>query len=346
MPHVGLPGRVGQHLGDVERVGAGGGVVGDLPRALALPQRLPLGLDGLRVVAALRAHARVRLAAEKAWTFGRGGVMSVTGDARPRESDIAHSLLCTATVLAALLPPRHGVRRFLRLPAERLLAAQRGQGPGRTRLVRATATTASSARRRASTPTTRRGSRARSSGAPALHFDGGDFVTIPDSSDLEPQQVTVSAWFRGSGIARQLQVPGRQGLEPVRDRLLRALHGRERRPAFYVSDGTRPTASRSPPTPARACGTASGTTPSGTFDGSTVRLFIDGKEIGTGTPRGGAPIGYGTPARQHDARRLRRHLRPQPDRRPRRGVDLEEGAARRRHLEEGAASSSLRTEPR
>ena len=35
---------------------------------------------------------------------------------------------------------------------------------------------------------------------------------------------------------------------------------------------------------------------SGTFDGSTVRLFIDGKQIGSGTAGGGAPIGYGTPA--------------------------------------------------
>ena len=72
----GSPGRVGQHLGDVVGVGAGGSVVGDLPRALALPHRLPLGLDGLRVVAALRAHARVRLAAEKAWTFGCGDAAS------------------------------------------------------------------------------------------------------------------------------------------------------------------------------------------------------------------------------------------------------------------------------
>ena len=76
MPHVGLPGRVGQHLGDVERLGAVGGLVRDLPSALALPQRLPLGLDGLRVVTALRAHARVRLAAEKASTFGCGDAMS------------------------------------------------------------------------------------------------------------------------------------------------------------------------------------------------------------------------------------------------------------------------------
>ena len=33
----------------------------------------------------------------------------------------------------------------------------------------------------------------------ALHFDGDDYVTIPDSNSLEPQQMTVSAWFRGSG---------------------------------------------------------------------------------------------------------------------------------------------------
>src|SRR5438876_660217 len=32
----------------------------------------------------------------------------------------------------------------------------------------------------------------------ALRFDGGDFVTIPDSASLHPQQLTVSLWFRGS----------------------------------------------------------------------------------------------------------------------------------------------------
>ena len=35
---------------------------------------------------------------------------------------------------------------------------------------------------------------------------------------------------------------------------------------------------------------------SGTFDGNTVRLFIDGKEIGSGMPRDARPIGYGTPS--------------------------------------------------
>ena len=64
-----------------------------------------------------------------------------------------------------------------------------------------------------------------------LHFDGNQFVQIPDSNDLEPQPMTVSAWFRGSG-ARQLPVPRGQGLEPVLDGLLRPLLGPERRAAL------------------------------------------------------------------------------------------------------------------
>ena len=62
VPHVRLARRIGQHLGDVVRVGAPQVVVAHLPRALALPERLPLGLDGLRVIAALRAHGARRLA--------------------------------------------------------------------------------------------------------------------------------------------------------------------------------------------------------------------------------------------------------------------------------------------
>jgi hypothetical protein len=59
--HVRVARRIGQHLEHVERVAAGV-VVRHLPRPLALPQRLPLGLDGLGVVAALAAHEAVRLA--------------------------------------------------------------------------------------------------------------------------------------------------------------------------------------------------------------------------------------------------------------------------------------------
>ena len=67
----------------------------------------------------------------------------------------------------------------------------------------------------------------------------------------------------------------------------------------------------------------------------TVRLFIDGKEIGNGRPRGGAPIGYGTPSGNTTLGAYGGTCDLDPDRRPRRGVDLEEGAARRGDLEEG-----------
>jgi hypothetical protein len=64
--------------------------------------------------------------------------------------------------------------------------------------------------------------------------------------------------------------------------------------AFYVGDGTTAGFSRS---------SEANTTvwdgkwhnASGTYDGSTVRLFIDGKEIGTGTPAS-TPVQYGLPS--------------------------------------------------
>ncbi len=61
VPHVRLAARVGQHLEHV-RAGRAVAVVGDLPRALALPDRLPLGLDLLRVEAVLGGHGARRLA--------------------------------------------------------------------------------------------------------------------------------------------------------------------------------------------------------------------------------------------------------------------------------------------
>ena len=128
-----------------------------------------------------------------------------------------------------------------------------------------------------------------------LHFDGGEFVTIPDSNDLEPQQMTVSTWFRNTRLARAAQVPRRQGLEPVRDGLLRALHRPERRPRVLRQRRHRTGVTISADA-GQGVWDGKWHNASGTFDGNTVRLFIDGKEIGTGMPRGGAPIGYDTPA--------------------------------------------------
>ena len=96
-----------------------------------------------------------------------------------------------------------------------------------------------------------------------LRFDGGDFVSIPDSNSLEPQQMTVSAWFRGNGSPGKLQVPGREGLEPVRDRVLRPLHGQRRRHGLLRRRRAGLRLHPAPPRHPRASGTASGTTPRG-----------------------------------------------------------------------------------
>jgi hypothetical protein len=115
-----------------------------------------------------------------------------------------------------------------------------------------------------------------------LHFDGGDFVSIPDSNSLEPQQMTVSAWFRGNGSPgnfKYLVAKGSNLCESSTYGLYTSGNGGL---AFYVGDGTTPGFSRSPEAPATVWD-GKWHHASGTYDGNVVRLFIDGKEIGTGT---------------------------------------------------------------
>ena len=77
VPHVRLARGVGQHLEHVGLRRAVAVVVGDLPGALALPDRLPLGLDGVRVVAAL-GHGSAEVSA------GAAGPATPRGSGRRR----------------------------------------------------------------------------------------------------------------------------------------------------------------------------------------------------------------------------------------------------------------------
>lgn len=128
-----------------------------------------------------------------------------------------------------------------------------------------------------------------------LHFDGGEFVTIPDSNDLEPQQLTVSTWFRNSGSPGNFKYLVAKGSNLCLSSSYGLYTGQNGGLLFYVSDGTEAGVTISADV-GQGVWDGKWHNASGTFDGSTVRLFIDGNEIGSGTPRGGAPIGYGTPA--------------------------------------------------
>lgn len=127
----------------------------------------------------------------------------------------------------------------------------------------------------------------------ALRFDGDDFVRIPGSRALESQQVTVSAWVRGSGSPgtfRYILGKGADGCLTSSYALYTANNGGL---SFYVTDtsgATRPSGIAAP----EAIWNGKWHHVAGTFDGTTTKLFVDGKLIGNGSSAG-QPISYNAP---------------------------------------------------
>lgn len=114
----------------------------------------------------------------------------------------------------------------------------------------------------------------------AMHFAGGQYVTIPDSPSLEPAKVTVLALVRGSsspGQWRYVLSKGSMGCTAGSWGLYTGFGGGM---AFYVFDGTNFYVSPEYPT---TIWNGKWHVVAGTFDGTTVRLFVDGTEVGTGT---------------------------------------------------------------
>ena len=127
-----------------------------------------------------------------------------------------------------------------------------------------------------------------------LHFSGNQFVSIPDSNDLEPQQMTVSTWFRGSGTPGNYKYLVAKGSNECSTASYGLYTGKNGGLLFFVGNGD---AYGFTVTGDAGQGVWDGKwhNASGTYDGTTVRLFVDGKEIGTGSSRT-EPVGYGTPS--------------------------------------------------
>jgi hypothetical protein len=126
----------------------------------------------------------------------------------------------------------------------------------------------------------------------ALRFDGNDLVQIPDAPSLDPQQITVAAWFRGSaspGENRYIVAKGSVQCDHSSYGLYTSSNGGM---AFYIADSA--TWHRSPEAPASVWD-GKWHNAAGTYDGSTIRLFIDGVEVGNGTPNT-TPIAYNPPS--------------------------------------------------
>ena len=118
---------------------------------------------------------------------------------------------------------------------------------------------------------------------------GTDYVQVPDDTTLEPTQVTVDAWVKASaypGGARYVVAKGAQGCTAASYAIYTSGGGL----AFYVYN----------PSYTYRLSPVGGTTiwdnqwhhVAGTYDGETVRLYVDGVQAGTGTSAT-FPIGYG-----------------------------------------------------
>jgi hypothetical protein len=128
----------------------------------------------------------------------------------------------------------------------------------------------------------------------AVAFNGSaSAVQVPDSSSLEPAAVSVSAWVDSSaspGIYRYVVAKGANGCAAASYGLYTGGNGGLE---FYVStsNGLSWTVS---PDAGQGVWNGQWHNVVGTYDGSSVRLYVDGQQIGSGTPHT-APIAYGLP---------------------------------------------------
>lgn len=124
----------------------------------------------------------------------------------------------------------------------------------------------------------------------ALRFDGGDAVVVPDSTALEPANVTIEAWVRRQGTPGAFAYVVSKGSLGCDFSSYGLYTGAGKGIAFYVSDGSGYVVSPAA-APAHVWDGAWHHV-AGTFDGHTVRLYRDGSQVGLGSAQD-RPIRYG-----------------------------------------------------
>ncbi len=128
----------------------------------------------------------------------------------------------------------------------------------------------------------------------ALRFDGSDAVALPDSPALEPAQLTVAAWVRRAGTPGTFRYMFSKGASSCLRSSYGLYTGADGGGAFYVAgDGF---FTLSPAVPPGAIWDGRWHRLAGGYDGARVRLYLDGVQVGSGTP---APthIEYGVASR-------------------------------------------------
>jgi hypothetical protein len=123
----------------------------------------------------------------------------------------------------------------------------------------------------------------------ALSFDGsGGEVKVADNTVLEPAStVTVSAWVTHVGSPGKFSYVVAKGANGCIAASYGLYSGPDGGLEFYVSQGHGSVYARSPDAGQRVWD-GSWHLVVGTYNGSTIRLYVDGVEVGTGTPWAGS----------------------------------------------------------
>ena len=127
----------------------------------------------------------------------------------------------------------------------------------------------------------------------ALRLDGDDYVVVPEAASLRPQRVTAEAWVRAPkspGPYKYVLSKGGEGCKAGSFGLYSSSNGGM---AFYVYDGKKFWRS---PSIAKSIWDDKWHHVAGSYDGKAVRLFVDGRQVGQGTPFDGR-IEYDLPHR-------------------------------------------------
>jgi hypothetical protein len=127
-----------------------------------------------------------------------------------------------------------------------------------------------------------------------LSFNGNAAaVNVPDSPTLDPATVSVSAWVDSAtnpGSDKYIVAKGANGCLAASYGLYTGVNGGLE---FYASSNQGLSWTISPDT-GQNVWNGQWHHVVGTYDGSSVRLFLDGRQVGSGTPDT-APIAYGLP---------------------------------------------------
>jgi hypothetical protein len=119
-------------------------------------------------------------------------------------------------------------------------------------------------------------------GGRALSFDGSSYVTVPDTGVLEPQHIAVDAWVRRAGAPERFRYVLSKGSVDCDHSAYGLYTGFSRGMAFYVSSLSQYTIS--PEVSPAIVWDGAWHHVIGSYDGERVRLWIDGSQVGAGTP--------------------------------------------------------------